>query len=195
MHTRGCYMRKMLVFGALALLCLAIAFATTGSITLLFATTIVAMVVAVVLAVKTAVDGNSKALVVIMMVAMAALCVTSFTALKWSEKAELVSAKQQVIAAYEPELSVDDIQAYCNDQCFAYAILESSRETSGVDMLEWITSDSKPGQRRDISNDRIFASHVLTAIACNNRANMTLFLGVITLVVQAATLRRGRRYA
>lgn len=187
-------MRKFLVIGALALLCLTIAFATTGSATLLFATTIVAMVVAVVLAVKTAVDGSSKALVVIMMVAMAALCVTSFAALKWNERTELLSAKQQVIAAYEPELSVDDIQAYCNDQCFAYAILESSRETSGVDMLEWITSDSKPRQRRDISNDRIFASHVLTAIAFSNRANMTLFLGVITLVVQAATLRRGRRY-
>ena len=186
-------MRKFLVIGALALLCLTIAFATTGSATLLFATTIVAMVVAVVLAVKTAVDGSSKALVAIMMVAMAALCVTSFAALKWNERTELLSAKQQVIAAYE--LSVDDIQAYCNDQCFAYAILESSRETSGVDMLEWITSDSKPRQRRDISNDRIFASHVLTAIAFSNRANMTLFLGVITLVVQAATLRRGRRYA
>jgi hypothetical protein len=188
-------MRKVLIIGALALLCLAIAFATTGSVTLLFAATIVAMVVAVALAVKTSVDSSSKVVTVTMMAALAALCVTSFTALKWSERAELVSAKQQVIAAYEPELSVDDIQAYCNDQCFAYAILESSRETSGVDMLEWITSDSKPGQRRDISNDRVFASHVLTAIAYNNRANITLFLGVIVRVVQAAILRRGCRYA
>ena len=188
-------MRKVLIIGALALLCLAIAFATTGSVTLLFVATIVAMVVAVVLAVKTAADGSSKALVVIMMVAMAALCVTSFTALKWSERAELVSAKQQVIAVYEPGLSVDDIQAYCNEQCFAYAILESSRETSGVGMLEWITSDSKPGQRRDISNDRVFASHVLAAIAYNDRANITLLLGAIALVVQAATLRRRCRYA
>lgn len=181
-------MKKVIAVGALILLTLIIAYVATNSVTLMFVATIVATILIVCVAIYAAMSGRSKKFVVIMASALVVLTIATFAEIKASERAELVSAKEQIVAAYEPELSVDNIQAYHNEFCYAYAVLQEPKVTASVSSLEWV-SENKPEQRYDVSDDEVFVSHVKAAISYSHYSGALVAIAVIAFATQAVVLK------